>query len=69
MGDTEVSAEMQKILEKKARGDKLTDAEKKKIKQGNKTKANPGKAADKKEKQDAKRQRRKESGSVKVINR
>jgi len=69
MGDTEVSTEMQKILDKKARGDKLTDAEKKRIKNDNKRKANPGKAADKKEKQDAKRQRRKESGSVKVISR
>jgi hypothetical protein len=49
--------------------DKLTDAQKKKIKQENKAKANPGKAAAKKEKQDAKRERRKESGSVKVINR
>ena len=45
--------------------DKPTDAEKKKIKQANKAKANPGKAADKKEKSDAKRERRKESGSVK----
>ena len=45
--------------------DKLTDSEKKKIKQANKAKANPGKAADKKEKQDAKRERRKESGSTK----
>jgi len=49
--------------------DKLTDAQRKKIKQENKAKANPGKAAAKKEKQDAKRERRKESGSVKVINR
>jgi hypothetical protein len=47
--------------------DKLTDAEKKKIKQANKAKANPGKAADKKEKSDAKRERRKESGSVKTF--
>lgn len=47
--------------------DKKTDAEKKKIKQLNKAKANPGKAADKKEKSDAKRERRKESGSVKTF--
>ena len=46
-------------------GDKLTDAEKKKIKQENKAKANPGKAAEKKIKSDAKRERRKESGSTK----
>tara|TARA_B110000977_G_scaffold201179_1_gene294586 strand:+ start:7554 stop:7724 length:171 start_codon:yes stop_codon:yes gene_type:complete len=45
--------------------DKLTDSEKKKIKQANKAKANPEKAADKKEKSDAKRERRKESGSTK----
>ena len=49
--------------------DKLTDAEKKKIKQENKAKANPGKAEEKKEKNDAKRASRKEAGSVKVINR
>jgi hypothetical protein len=48
---------------------KLTDSEKKKIKQENKAKANPGKAAAKKEKNDAKRQSRAESGSKKVINR
>jgi len=46
---------------------KLTEGEKKKIKQENKAKANPGKAADKKAKQDAKRDRRKESGSVKKM--
>lgn len=45
--------------------DKLTDSERKKIKQANKAKANPEKAADKKEKSDAKRERRKESGSTK----
>jgi len=49
--------------------DKLTDAEKKKIKQENKAKANPAKAAAKKEKNDATRDRRKEAGSTKVINR
>ena len=49
--------------------DKLTDSERNKIKQANNAKANPGRAADKKEKNDAKRDRRKESGSVKVINR
>jgi len=48
---------------------KLTDAEKKKIKQENKAKANPGKAAEKKEKNDNKRAVRKETGSQKVINR
>ena len=51
----------------KGKKDKLTDAEKKKIKQENKAKANPGKAADKKEKNDAKRERRKESGSQKTF--
>jgi hypothetical protein len=45
--------------------DKLTDAEKKKIKQANKAKANPEKAADKTDKPDAKRERRKQSGSTK----
>jgi hypothetical protein len=39
--------------------DKLTDSEKKKIKQENKAKANPEQAAAKKEKSDAKRERRK----------
>jgi|TARA_B110000259_G_C13895035_1_gene354494 hypothetical protein len=46
-------------------GDKLTDSERNKIKQENKAKANPGKAAEKKIKSDAKRERRKESGSTK----
>lgn len=44
---------------------KLTEGEKKKIKQENKAKANPELAAGKKEKSDAKRERRKESGSTK----
>jgi hypothetical protein len=47
---------------------KLTDAEKKKIKQENKAKANPEQAARNKADSDAKRERRKESGSKKVIN-
>ena len=50
-------------------GKKLTDSEKKKIKQENKAKANPAKAAENKASADAKRQRRTDSGSVKVINR
>lgn len=41
--------------------------QKKKIKQDNKAKANPGKAAEKKVKSDAKRERRKESGSTKTF--
>ena len=45
--------------------DKLTDAEKKRIKQDNKAKANPTKAAAKKEKNDACRDKRKEAGSSK----
>ena len=49
--------------------DKLTDSERKKVKQANKALANPGKALEKKEKNDAKRERRAESGSKKVINR
>jgi hypothetical protein len=49
--------------------DKLTDAEKKKVKQENKAKADPKKAAAKLEKNDACRDRRKEAGSQKVINR
>jgi len=48
---------------------KLTDSEKKKIKQENKAKANPEKAAENKVSADAKRERRAASGSVKVINR
>ena len=39
------------------------------LKNANKAKANPKKAIEKKEKNDATRERRKESGSVKVINR
>jgi len=49
----------------KTKKDKLTDSEKKKIKQENKAKANPGKAAAKKEKNDACREKRKEEGSSK----
>ena len=49
--------------------EKLTDSEKKKKKQDNKAKANPGKAAEKKAKNDKKRQVRAETGSKKVINR
>lgn len=45
--------------------DKLTDSEKKKIKQANKAKANPGKAEAKKEKNDACRAKRVEEGSTK----
>jgi len=47
--------------------DKLTDSEKKKIKQANKAKANPGKAAEKLIKNDACRDRRKEAGSTKTF--
>lgn len=47
--------------------DKLTDSEKKKIKQENKAKANPAKAAANKEKSDAKRERRKLEGSTKTF--
>jgi hypothetical protein len=47
---------------------KLTAGEKKKQKNDNKAKANPGKAAAKKEKNDNKRERRAESGSVKAFN-
>jgi hypothetical protein len=50
-------------------GKKMTDSERKKIKQENKAKANPAKAEANKASADAKRERRKESGSVKVINR
>ena len=46
---------------------KMTAAEKKKQKILNKQKANPGKSAAKKVKQDAKRARRAESGSVKKL--
>mgnify|MGYP002807293806 CR=1 FL=1 len=53
------------ILQMPPKADKLTDAEKKKIKQENKAKANPEKAAAKKEKNDACRESRKASGSQK----
>ena len=46
---------------------KLTDSEKKKIKQENKHKANPEQAARNKAESDAKRERRKESGSTKTF--
>jgi hypothetical protein len=49
--------------------DKLTDSEKKKLKQENKAKANPKRAQENKQSADAKRARRAESGSKKVINR
>jgi hypothetical protein len=49
----------------KTQKDKLTDSEKKKIKQANKAKANPVKAAEKKEKNDACREKRKEEGTTK----
>ena len=45
--------------------DKMTDAEKKKKQQENKAKANPKLAEEKKAKNDACRERRKESGSQK----
>jgi hypothetical protein len=47
--------------------DKLTDSERKKIKQANKAKQNPALAAAKKEKNEAKVARRKEAGSVKTF--
>ena len=65
----EVPQEIQKIKAMKAKGEKLTDSQKNKLNQYHKGLANPGKAAAKKKKADAKRARRKESGSVKVINR
>jgi hypothetical protein len=46
---------------------KLTEGEKKKLKQENKAKANPEKSAAKLVKNDAKRAGRKESGSVKKL--
>eukprot|EP00590_Aulacoseira_subarctica_P011528 CAMPEP_0172420596 /NCGR_PEP_ID=MMETSP1064-20121228/6959_1 /TAXON_ID=202472 /ORGANISM="Aulacoseira subarctica , Strain CCAP 1002/5" /LENGTH=62 /DNA_ID=CAMNT_0013160631 /DNA_START=110 /DNA_END=298 /DNA_ORIENTATION=+ len=58
-----------KQTEKKTlvKSDKLTQGEKKKIKNENKAKANPEKAAAKKAKNDATRERRAESGSVKKL--
>ena len=47
--------------------DKLTDSEKKKIKQENKAKANPKKAEAKKAKNDACREKRKEEGTTKTL--
>ena len=52
---------------KKIPDTKLTDSEKKKIKQENKAKANPALAAANKASADAKRERRKESGSTKAF--
>ena len=52
---------------KKIPDTKLTDSEKKKIKQENKAKANPELAAANKASADAKRERRKESGSTKAF--
>ena len=49
----------------KTKKDKLTDSEKKKIKQDNKAKANPEKAEAKKEKNDVCRAKRKEEGTSK----
>lgn len=48
--------------------DKPTDAEKNRIKQDNKAKANPEQAARNKAINDAKRERRKASGSTKTFN-
>ena len=56
------------MVEVKKIPDKLTDSEKKKIKQENKAKANPELAAANKASADAKRERRKESGSTKAFN-
>ena len=53
--------------DKSKKKDKLTDSEKKKIKQENKAKANPGKAADKKARNDACREKRKNEGSTKTF--
>lgn len=47
--------------------EKLTQGEKKKLKNDNKAKANPERAAAKKEKNDRKRAGRKESGSQKKL--
>ena len=47
--------------------DKLTDSEKKKIKQENKAKANPELAAANKASADKKRENRKASGSIKAF--
>ncbi len=47
--------------------DKLTDSERKKIKNENKAKANPKLAAEKKAKNDACRERRAASGSTKAF--
>ena len=56
---------LQRMAIDKTKKDKLTDSEKKKIKQENKAKANPQKAEAKKEKNDACREKRKEEGTTK----
>lgn len=53
--------------QKGKKADKLTDSERNKIKQENKAKANPDQAARNKAINDAKRERRKESGSTKTF--
>ena len=53
--------------QKPGKEDDLTDSQNKKIKQANKAKANPEKAADKKEINDRKRENRKASGSTKTF--
>ena len=53
--------------EKKKPNSEMTDSERNKLKQENKAKANPEQAARNKEINDAKRERRKESGSVKQL--
>lgn len=47
--------------------DKLTDSERKKLKQANKAKQNPALAAAKKQKNEAKAARRKEAGTTKTF--
>lgn len=63
MGCTEVPKDIQTLLDKKDK----TEGDKKKIKQWKKGLANPVKTADKLEKNEAKRARRKESGSTKKL--
>ena len=55
------------LVELPQKKEKLTDSEKKKIKQANKAKANPEKSSEKKALNDAKRERRKEAGSSKTF--
>jgi hypothetical protein len=68
MGNNRINPQTQSQKEQKKKpNSEMTDSERNKLKQENKAKANPDQAARNKEINDAKRERRKESGSVKQL--